>query len=314
MRVWRQGYPRLAARFRDAEGRPPRHSFFYPGEQYAPEILASLGELAALGLGEVELHLHHDQDSEAGLRDKIRQMLARFAEHGHLSRQEQRLRYAFIHGNWCLANARRDRRWCGVDGELPLLFETGCYADFTFPAAPDESQPGIVNQIYWPEGDLRRARAYDRGCRVRVGHVLDDRVLMIEGPLALALRPTRLTLRIENAAVTAADPATPLRLRTWVQQNIHVEGRPEWVFVKVHAHGAPEDQAASLLGDGGRGLHEALAALCDDGVQWSLHYVTAREMYNVARAAMEGRTGHPADYFDYRLLPPPAASARVRAS
>ena len=28
-------------------------------------------------------------------------------------------------------------------------------------------------------------------------------------------------------------------------------GRPEWVFVKVHTHGAPEPQAASLLGEGG---------------------------------------------------------------
>ncbi len=70
-----------------------------------------------------------------------------------------KLRYAFIHGNWCLANARPDGRWCGVDDELPLLFDTGCYADFTFPAAPDPSQPPIVNQIYWPDGDLARRRA-----------------------------------------------------------------------------------------------------------------------------------------------------------
>ena len=48
------------------------------------------------------------------------------------------MRYAFIHGNWCLANARKDRRWCWVDEELPLLFDTGCYADYTFPSAPEE--------------------------------------------------------------------------------------------------------------------------------------------------------------------------------
>jgi len=28
---------------------------------------------------------------------------------------------------------------------------------------------------------------------------------------------------------------------------VTVAGRPEWVFVKVHTHGAPELQAASLL-------------------------------------------------------------------
>ena len=53
--------------------------------------------------------------------------------------------------------------------------------------------------------------------------------------------------------------------RRWVDQDIHVEGRPEWVFVKVHTHGAPEAQAASLLGDGGRALHRELTTRYNDG-------------------------------------------------
>jgi hypothetical protein len=309
VRAWYEGYPALARRFRDADGRHPRHSFFYPGEEYTPDFLDRLGELARAGLGEVELHLHHDGDTPDGLRAKIAAYLGLYAAHGHLSRDGGRPRYAFIHGNWCLANARRDRRWCGVDGELPLLFETGCYADFTFPAAPDESQPGIVNKIYWPDGDLARARAYERGRRARVGEVLSDRLLMIEGPLALARRPDRLAVRVENAALTADDPPTPERLRSWLAQEIHVEGRPEWVFVKLHTHGAPEKQGAALLGPAGVALHQTLASLQDDGAPWSLHYVTAREMYNVAIAAMDGRSGDPADYFDYRLPPPPVALA-----
>lgn len=307
VRHWHERYPRLAGRFRDASGRPPRHSFFFPGEEYAPSYLDRLADLARAGLGEVELHLHHDGDTEEGLRQRIADYLRLFAGHGHLTRQGGRARYAFIHGNWCLANARRDGRWCGVDRELPLLFDTGCYADFTFPAAPDESQPGIVNQIYWPTGDLERARPYEDGLRATVGHQCLDRILMIEGPLALARRPGGLGVRIENAAITADDPASAARVATWVDQNIHVEGRPEWVFVKVHTHGAPEAQGASLLGEGGMALHQALARY-NDGQRWSLHYVTAREMYNVALAAMEGKAGNPADYFDYRLARPPAAA------
>jgi hypothetical protein len=307
VRAWRERYPRLAERFRDSTGRQPRHSFFFPGEEYAPSYLERLAELARAGLGEVELHLHHDGDTESGLRQRIADYLRLFEGHGHLTRTAGRTRYAFIHGNWCLANARRDRRWCGVDRELPLLFDTGCYADFTFPAAPDESQPGIVNQIYWPTGDLERARPYEEGLRATVGHQCLDRILMIEGPLALARRPGRLQLRIENAAVTAEDPASPARVETWVDQHIHVEGRPDWVFVKVHTHGAPEKQAASLLGEGGQALHRALGRY-NDGERWALHYVTAREMYNVAVAAMEGKAGNPADYYDYRLKPPPVAA------
>jgi hypothetical protein len=308
VRAWAEGYPRNLATFRDADGRAPRHTFFFPGEQYRPELLEPLADLARGGFGEVEVHLHHDGDTPARLRASLQQALADLGEHGHVPRDAKgRPRWAFIHGNWCLANARRDGRWCGVDAELPLLFELGCYADFTFPSAPDESQPGIVNQIYWPTGDLSRRRAYATGRRARVGEVLRDRLLVVQGPLALALRGERPGLRIETSALHGFDPPTPSRVDTWAAQGIHVAGRPEWVFVKIHTHGAPEQNAASLLGPDGRRLHEYLAARYNDGRSWVLHYVTARELYNVAIAAMEGATGDPSEHRDRSVPPPPVA-------
>ena len=304
--AWSRGYAPALGEFRDADGRPPRHTFFFPGEQYAPEYLEPLGELARAGLGEVEVHLHHDGDTAETLRQKLELALADLGRHGHLSRDVAgRPRWAFTHGNWCLANSRRDGRWCGVDAELPLLFEAGCYADFTFPSAPDESQPGIVNRIYWPAGDLARRRAHHQGTRARVGQLFDDRLLMIQGALALARRPGRLRVRVESSALQAGDPPTPARVDTWVEQDIHVEGRPEWVFVKVHAHGALERNAASLLGAEVRALHADLGARYNDGRRWALHYVTAREMYNIAMAAMEGATGDPSAYRDRLVAPPP---------
>ena len=51
-----------------------------------------------------------------------------------------------------------------------------------------------------------------------------------------------------------------VRVDQWVRANIHVPGRPEWVFIKVHTHGAIERTAGSLLGDGGHALHTAFAA------------------------------------------------------
>jgi hypothetical protein len=308
VRFWAEEYPRLAAEFRDADGRGPRHSFFFPGEQYRPAWLETLAGLTRKGIAEVEVHLHHDGDTAETLRRDLLLTLDNFAAHGHLSRGPGgEKRYAFIHGNWCLANARADGTYCGVDAEIPLLFETGCYADFTFPAAPNESQPNIVNQIYWPVGDLAKRRAYESGERARVGEVRRDRILMVEGPLSLATRAEKIPIRIENAAITAKEPGTPRRVATWVEQNIHVEGRPEWVFVKVHTHGAPELQAASLLGAGGRSLHRALTKGYNDGREWVLHYVSAREMFNIAIAGMEGREGDPFTFRDHVLPPPPAA-------
>jgi hypothetical protein len=313
--AWRTRYPELARGLRDADGRPPRHSYFFPGEQYDGRFLEPLAEMCALGLGEVEVHLHHDGDTRETLRASLAKTLSDLDHHGVVPKTKThggvaKPAWAFIHGNWCLANARRDGRWCGVDDEMDLLWELGCYADLTFPSAPDQSQPRIVNSIYYPRGDVRRRRAYEDGAPARVGTPRQDRLLLIEGPIALARRPGRRSIRIESAALDHADPPTVARLATWVAQEVTVGGRPEWVFVKLHTHGAPEPNAAMLLGDGMRRFHEALGRAYNDGEQWKLHYVTAREMFNLARAAMDGKRGEPQDWFDYEVPPPPARSAR----
>ena len=309
--TWRAEYPKLGA-FRDSNGRPPRHSFFYPGEQYYPELLEPIAELCGLGFGEVEVHLHHDNDTKESLRASLDETLTNLERHGLVPRTAdgKKRAWAFIHGNWCLANARRDRRYCGVDDEMELLYDLGCYADFTFPSAPDESQPGIVNSIYYPTGDVRKRRAYEHGERAHVGMAKQERLLMIEGPLALAMRPHSNKVRIESAAIDWADPPNWSRLKTWVRQRVTVEGRPDWVFVKVHTHGAPEKNAEIMLGGRNVELHEELAKRYNDGQKWQLHYVSAREMYNVARAAMDGKTGSPAAWLDYEIPKPPRLTAK----
>jgi hypothetical protein len=105
VRAWAEGYPKLASEFRDAEGKSPRHSFFFPGEQYRPAWLDTLADFTRRGIGEVELHLHHANDTKETLRADLLGSLSLFAERPPL-RPDGRLRYAFIHGNWCLANAR----------------------------------------------------------------------------------------------------------------------------------------------------------------------------------------------------------------
>src|SRR5215471_3485018 len=52
---WVNNYPRLFYRFRDSDGRPPQHTFFYPLEQYHPKEVESLAELCRAGYGEVEV-------------------------------------------------------------------------------------------------------------------------------------------------------------------------------------------------------------------------------------------------------------------
>ena len=39
----------------------------------------------------------------------------------------------------------------------------------------------------------------------------------------------------------------------------------------------------------------------NDGVDWKLHYVSARETYNIIKAAESGLDGNPGDYRDFLI-------------
>src|SRR6516162_2433156 len=163
---WLHDYPQQFGNLRDSDGRTPRHTFFYPCEEYEPEFLDALTELCRQGFGEVEIHLHHDKDTARRMERTLiefRQLLAE--EHGLLSfhRQTGETAYGFIHGNWALCNSRPDGRWCGVNEEIDILRSTGCYADFTMPSAPHPTQARTINQLYYARNMAGRARSHDSG-------------------------------------------------------------------------------------------------------------------------------------------------------
>ena len=70
----------------------------------------------------------------------------------------------------------------------------------------------------------------------------------------------------------------------------------------------------TLLGDPMEAMHEYLERQYNDGNKYVLHYVTARETYNIIKAAEAGMDGNPGSYRDYLLPPPQASWAGSRAS
>lgn len=304
--AWTTHFPGLAAQFRDADGRPPQQTFFYPEEEYHPAHLDDLARLCGDGFGEVEVHLHHDGDTAESLRGKLEVFKARLAGHGLLCRDrvDQQIKYAFIHGDWALDNSRRDRRMCGVSNELSILKETGCYADFTLPSAPSQAQTRTVNSIYYATDDPDRPKSHDRGVAVAVGRPAGGDLLCIQGPLALDWQSRKLKIlpRLENGSLHGVSPPTANRFRLWVEAGVAVIGRPEWVFVKVYTHGAVEENAAVLLGPAMARFHDEIGRGFNDGRRYRLHYVTAREMANLVHAAEAGERGDPNQFRDYRLV------------
>ena len=304
---WIEKYPRLLGGFRDSDGRPPRHTFFYPIEQYDPTELDALAELCRLGFGEVEMHLHHDRDTPEGLRQRLlasKELLAR--RHGLLSRHRGtgELAYGFVHGNWALDNSRPDGCWCGVNNELDILRETGCYADFTLPSAPSPTQTRTINRIYYARDDPHRPKSHDSGVDVGTGPAPADTLMLIQGPLLLNWRRRKWGLlpRIENGCIQANQPPSIERLDLWLKARVQVPNRPDWFFVKLHTHGAPEPNQRVLLGEPMVRFHRALARCAEEDERFHFHYVTAREMYNLVRAAEAGWEGPIAPARDFLLV------------
>lgn len=291
--LWVERFPKLAKRHRDAEGRPFQYTFFYPEEEYREEHLDKLARLCREGFGEVEIHLHHDQDTAEGLREKLIRFKTILAErHGLLRRDPATgdIRYGFIHGNWALDNSVRGGRWCGVNNELQILQETGCYADFTFPSAPSETQTRKINAIYYATDDPLQPKSHDTGTDVAVGGKASGDLMIIQGPLTLDWKNRKWGVfpRIENGEITSDHPPTPDRVDLWVRQGISVVGHPNWVFIKLHTHGAEEDNHDILLGEPMDAMLTYLEQNYNDGVRYRIHYVTAYELYRTIKQAEAG--------------------------
>ncbi|MCI0685077.1 MAG: hypothetical protein L0Y71_23510 [Gemmataceae bacterium] len=307
VRHWRREYPRRLGSFRDSDGRPPRYTFFFPVEEYESEYLEQLGELCRDGFAEVEIHLHHQHDTAEGLRRKLETFRDLLVErHGLLSRHRATgaAAYAFVHGNWALCNSRPDGSWCGVNNELAILHETGCYADMTYPSAPDPTQPPVINRIYHARDIPGRPRSHEVGCFPGNGPPPEDAVMMIQGPLVLdwGRRKWGVLPRLENGCLQASQPPAIERLDAWLRARVQMPGRPDWFFVKLHAHGASEEFHECLLGEPMVRFHQELARRAREDRRFHYHYVTAREMYNLARAAEAGYRGPVADALDFELV------------
>ena len=305
---WMREYPKVIDGWRDHDGRPLVHTYFYPAEQYDQGLLEMLADHCHAGWGEVEVHLHHGiphPDSAENTRGVLAEFRDRLAfRHRCLALEEGSTRpgYAFVHGNFALANSANGR-FCGVDSEMQILAETGCYADLTMPSGVwHPAQTEKINSVYECALPLDQAAPHRQGHDLVAGRVPRTFPLMVQGPLITDLRRTLRSARpvLENGAITGSNPPTMHRLRLWKRAQVRVLGRPDWLFIKLHCHGMDPTQKDAVIGDS---FHKFLSALVGGaaGRNETLHFVAAREMANILLAACDGREGNPGDYRDYRF-------------
>jgi hypothetical protein len=83
--------------------------------------------------------------------------------------------------------------------------------------------------------------------------------------------------------------------------HIAVEGRPDWIFIKMYCHGFFDLDQPAVIGETmRRGLEESLD-LAERTGKFKLHFASAREAFNMTMAAVEGHAGEPGKYRDHKL-------------
>jgi hypothetical protein len=273
---WREKWPRIADDApRDAAGQRPQYSFFYPQEEYRRDLLNGIAEIVRLGVGDVEVHLHHKDEQRDSFIEKVTEYCRRLTgDHGLLRQQNGRTVFGFIHGNWALDNSHPDGNACGLKGEIALLRDLGCYADFTMPSVPSPTQGRVVNQIYWCTNNPdNRPRSFDHGIEATVGGGRQGDLLM------------RLLPRLETGEIAGYDLPTPSRIRRWFDLAPTIG---DDLFLKLHTHGAPERNLEPLLNGGLGNLFRWLAEEAERRAV-EIHWATAWQMYQAADALIHGR-------------------------
>jgi hypothetical protein len=295
-------------RIRDHDGTAFRHTNFFPAEQYDRSQLDILASLQAAGYGEVEVHFHHGVEAPDTAHNTYR-ILEEFRDrlafdHRCLSREatSSAPRYGFVHGNWALANSAGGR-FCGVDSEMQILAATGCYADFTLPSAPDESQVPKINAIYQCGNAFDQAKPHRSGPDLKVG---DSPTLPIifTGPLIFdwSRRIRGLPVpRIDDGALARNYPLSLARFRRWRSAQISVLGRPNWIFIKLYCHAFFDWDQDAMIGEQLCRFMDELMNLADQSRKFKVHFTSAREAFNLVMASLAGKTGDPNDYRNYQL-------------
>jgi hypothetical protein len=281
--TWVKHWPEIAGRHADSNGRAPQYTFYYPQEEYRPQFLDALAEMKRAGIADVDIHIHHDGEGQQNFMDRMSGFIETLVtRHGLLRQSHGRTVFGFIHGNWALDNSRPDGRWCGLNNEITLLRELGCYADFTMPSGNSPTQSRTVNTIYWACDDPLKPRSYDHGVAVKPGAPGSGDLLMIPGPLGLRWTE-RLIPRLETGEVACQDLPTAYRVERWLDLAPRIGND---IFIKLYTHGAQERNSTALLLQGGlERLFTLLMEACGRH-NHQLRYVSTWEMRQAVDAAL----------------------------
>lgn len=153
------------------------------------------------------------------------------------------------------------------------------------PSASSDTQTETINSIYYAIDDPNRPKSHNTGISATAGVKNHQGFLCIQGPLCFNFKYRKWGIipRIENGCLAYDTPITDERIHLWLEQRVHVQGRPDVVFVKLYCHGTQEKNMDYFFK---QGALDRLYSLLEDHFRTNnnrLYYVSVRQMYNAVK-------------------------------
>ena len=177
--------------------------------------------------------------------------------------------------------------------------------DFTFPAWQHSAQPRQANSLYYAT-DTPSPKSYETGTEVTAGKSQSGDLMIVQGALVpyFTRKGRAVRLAVDDSDIAHYRRYSPARLDRWIHAAIHVKNRPDRIFIKLHSHGCDDKNRPIMLKTDLDALFSDAEARYNDGTRYRLHYLSAREMFNVIKAT-EANADTPIFAARNSLLTPP---------
>lgn len=290
--TWQKEFTHHARKHSDCRGHHPVHTFFYSEEDYNPHFTDELSKLVREKIADVELLISYPNNIRPDFRRRIEEFRdVLFHHHGLLRKNGSgKIIYGFVHGYSALNKSQNDGEFTGTTNGIPVLKETGCYADYTYPSPGDVTQPPFINSIYFFCDQPGTSRPHESGYPASKNVWSENELLFIQGPLTLNWnrRVWGIFPRIENGSINHLNRFSADRADLWVNKGVRINGLKNHIFIKLFTHGAQDHTIRYFFGENGLDQLWSFMEKNYNNDQYKLYYVSAFDMYRIIKNLCTG--------------------------
>jgi hypothetical protein len=283
----------LCARYIDNDSQQFKLTMFAESDS---SLLRRLSYLSEAGACEVEYMLNPKSGVDSVIDRKIATEIGLLNKFGWGVTTQREVSFAVMRVDGGSRPASCDRN------ELEILRGAGCYADLTCASRRSMDQWSLMNTVAMLQPKLNSMNSRNSARELVAGKLGRGSVLTVNSPLVIAFRRGKwYRPYLDDGILSVPEHPDPARVDSWIRANVHVRGQPNWLFIKIEIADFVETMSDRVFLQSLNEMLSFFGYAYGDGVRYRLHFASARETYNIARAAEAGREGDAGEYRDYMI-------------